>query len=148
VAASIALLVIGGALGRTLLPVTDRSPDDVGRLAALAATVSDLLADPGHRQERLASTSAPDGGTVIVSGDGRRLAVVSNAIATPPPDTSYDCYLERDGQRTLVGWMHFAEGVAYWAGPIRAEGTIGRAGDRFLVIQRRPGATPELSATF
>ena len=148
IAASIVLLVLGGALGRSLFPVTDPASEEVGQLAALAATMSDLLADPDHQAVRLASASAYDGGLVLLSGDGRRLAVVSNALATPPSGTEYDCYVERGGVRTVIGRMHFAEGVAYWAGSVKGDAQFGRPGDRFVVVQRTPGATPELSATF
>jgi hypothetical protein len=146
VAAAIALLVLGGMLGRSLFPAGSAG-EDTRRLASLAGAMTDLLADPAHRALRLSDASSRDGGLLLVSGDGRRVAVASNAIEDPT-GRLYDCYVERDGEWTMIGPMHVAEGLAYWAGPVQALEGLGRQGDRFLVLERRPDATPELSATF
>ncbi|MBA2253765.1 MAG: hypothetical protein H0W07_01445 [Chloroflexi bacterium] len=147
VAASIVLLVLGGVLGRALFPVADPAVQESRRLTSLASAMSDLLADPAHRAVRLRDATSMDAGLLLVSGDGRRLAVTSNAI-DDPGTRLYDCYVERGGERILIGPMHLGDGLAYWAGPVQAPAELGRPGDRFIVLERGPDATPELSATF
>jgi len=63
----------------------------------------------------------------------QELAVLSSTLE-PPAAGGYDCYLERDGQRTLIGPMHFDRETAFWAGPVGGPVDAGRSGDRFLIL--------------
>lgn len=147
-AAVIVLLIAGAALGRLVVPGGEAAQDEVTQLVAAASKMDAVLGQPDHRQARLATRSATDGGSVLVSADRHWLVVVSSALASPPQDHWYGCYLERDGQRYQLGWMQFAERLAYWAGPVEGPPDLGRPGDRFVVMVEPSGDTPELSATF
>lgn len=147
VAAAVLLLVGGAVVGRISGPSTGTAVDEVHQLAALSSSMDRLLADPGYRQLRLRTGGDTDGGTVLVSGDRKELLVVTTALRAPTDDRRYWCFLERDGTRTRLGWMHFADALAYWVGPVQGPADLGRTGDRFVVVLERSD-TPELRGSF
>jgi hypothetical protein len=47
-----------------------------------------------------------------------------------------------------MGYMDFAQGLAFWAGPIRGLEDPGRPGDRFIVVDANRADRAVLTGTF
>ena len=104
----------------------DQARGEAQQLAGVAGTLDALLAEPGHRVASLASTATGHAvGSVVWGPASSRLAVVTGALAAPPPGTTYRCWVERDGVRHVIGQMEFGEGLAYWAGWVDPASGIG-----------------------
>ena len=123
----------------------DQARGEAQQLAGVAGTLDALLAEPGHRVASLASTSTGRAvGSVVWGPASSRLAVVTGALAAPPPGSTYRCWVERDGVRHVIGQMEFGEGLAYWAGWVDPASGIG-PGSRIgvsLVKDTGGGAPP------
>lgn len=103
------------------------------RLENAAAMLGELLSEPDTQQVQLLDTANTPAGLVVHSVARQQLAVLSSTLE-PPAAGRYECYLERDGQRTLIGPMHFDGQTAFWAGPVGGPADAGRSGDRFLIL--------------
>ena len=104
----------------------DQARGEAQQLAGVAGTLDALLAEPGHRVASLASTATGSPvGSVVWGPVSSRLAVVTGALAAPPPGSAYRCWVERDGVRHVIGQMEFGEGLAYWAGWVDPASGIG-----------------------
>lgn len=145
--AAVVVLAAGALLGRSLVEQRDAAKDQVVALSQVTAMADRLLAVPGHVQATLRGPAGQPAGTVLFDPSSAQLLVFSTALRPDAPNDSYDCYMERDGQKVRIGWMEMAGGTAYWVGTLPA-GMVPQAGDRFLVLTDRPGATPALSGTF
>ena len=132
-AAAVVVLLGGGGLVVDLARQRDRATQqrDLARgeaqqLAGVAGTLDALLAEPGHRVAPLASTATGHAaGSVVWGPTSSRLAVVTGALAAPPPGSVYRCWVERDGVRHVIGQMEFGQGLAYWAGWVDPASGIG-----------------------
>lgn len=141
------IAAIAFGLGAVLALMLSSNTTQPSRLAAVVTQMNERLAEPGVKQAILRDRDGSGAGLVVLSPAAQRLAVMSTALELRA-DGNYQCYLERDGQRTLIGPMHFEEQVAFWAGPITAPPDAGRAGDRFLVLYGEADAEPELQTEF
>ncbi|HEX5465720.1 MAG TPA: anti-sigma factor [Candidatus Limnocylindrales bacterium] len=147
-AATVAVIVLVGGLllGRGLMQQRDAASAQLAALTHVTTAADRLLATPDHRQMTLHDPSGAAGGTVLFDPDSGELLVFSAGLGTEAGGEPYDCFVEHGGQRTRIGWMEAAGGVAYWVGGLPA-GTTLASGDRFLVETDDPGATPALSGT-
>jgi hypothetical protein len=108
-----------------------------------------VLAD----DHRIVDLEAGDGASVgSISWSRHDWVVLTTALAQPPADQRYKCFLEGADRSVMVGQMDFAGGTAYWAGSLDAWATWEVGPDtRFVVTleaadaQARTG-TPVLSA--
>jgi hypothetical protein len=145
-AAVVALFLAGARLGGPwgLAPL-DQAP--AVNLADALVFAANVLDDPGHVVAALRTPAGATGGAVALVPDSGELVAISGALTPPADGQRYVCYLERDGQRTEVGWMWFTGAAAYWTGAIAEPGDAGRPGDRFIVqLDGAPG--PALVGTF
>ena len=145
-AAVVALFLAGARLGGPwgLTPL-DHGP--AVKLAEALVFAANVLEDPDHVVAALRTPAGAPGGAVALVPDSGELVALSGALTPPPEGQRYLCYLERDGQRTEVGWMWFAGAAAYWTGAIAEPGDAGRPGDRFIV-QLDGSPAPALTGTF
>jgi anti-sigma factor RsiW len=112
-------VVAGGALldqGARL----DAARAEAAALQAMTATLDRVLADPDHRVVELRGADGIPVGSI--SWSSRDLVVLTTALAAPPVDREYRCWVEENGKRSGVGRMWFAGGTAYWTGTLSAWG--------------------------
>ena len=148
-AAAVLLFVAGAALGRPLgLGGGGGEPTATSEVPRVLTITASILQGQGYNLAHLETPDGSQGGFVAVSPGSGDLVVVSKALVQPPTGVRYVCLLERDGQSTKVGYMHFDGDLAYWAGPVTDPVDLGLSGDRFLVQLDTPGSTPALSGTF
>ena len=149
-AAAVAIVLLGGGVlfGANLVRQRDAATAQVAALTKVAAWTDRLLAAPDRTELTLRDAQGRAAGTVVFSRSSGDLVVFSEALDPTSPRETYDCYITRNGQWTRIGWMNVAGSVSYWVGKVPAGSSIGQPGDRFVVLVDRPGATPELSATF
>jgi hypothetical protein len=148
VVAAVVVVAAGGVfLGRDLIAQRDAAASRAAALGAVTTATSRLLAAADHAQATLVDPQGQAAGSVLFDPATRELLVFATSLGAQATATIYDCYLERNGQRTRVGWMYAAGDFAYWDGTLPA-GTPLDTGDRFLVLDETPGATPALSGTF
>jgi hypothetical protein len=160
-AIAVVLFMAGAVLGGRLAPAAPTptqgtavaSPTvtrgDPGRVLAEAALI---LQSADHRLAALQTPEGDAGGVVVVSPGSDRLAVVSSVLQEPPDDARYVCLVDRDGERTQVGYMRWEPtadggGLAYWAGDATPD-DLGQAGDIFIVQLDIPDAQPALTGEF
>lgn len=128
---ALAVLAFGaGALVGLGWPAADEPAGP--QLAHTAAVMGDLLMMEDARQAQLETDNGAPAGLVIHSPSKQWLAVLSSALSEPSTGR-YECYLERAGESTYVGPMHFQDGTAFWAGPVTLA-DLGRPGDRFMIV--------------
>jgi hypothetical protein len=118
-AAVLALLLLAVA-AISLVGQRDNSEREVRELAAITAATDRVLREPSSERIVLHDQSGKAAGTVIYSRVSHELVVVSDALVRPGEGERYDCYVERSGERRSIGWMHFASGLAYWAGKVES----------------------------
>lgn len=142
-----ALLFMAGALlGGSLGLAPQAEDDDAG--ARIAAAVDRILARPDHVLLPLSDAGGAAAGSVLFDAHTDELVVVSRALPEPPQGKTYQCYLERNGERTRVGPMRVEYGTAWWAGAMPAPADAGEPGDRFLVVLGDETSPPVLSGSF
>jgi hypothetical protein len=142
-AAALAVLAfIGGAVSAAYFAPRDAD----SALAKAAMMMAELAREPAAHTMTLRDPSGAVGGTLMYEPQSNMLVVFSEALAEPATG-GYDCYVERDGQRTWIGPMLFEAETAFWAGPIRTD-VQPEAGDLFVVLADESDATPMLVATF
>ena len=105
---------------------------DGPRLEQAAAALGELTGVPDAQQIQLHDRANAPAGLVVHSAARQRLAVLTSSLEQPATGR-YGCYMERDGERTFIGPMHFDGDMAFWAGPVGDPSDAGLPGDRFLV---------------
>ena len=100
----------------------DRARQDTARLESVAATLDRVLRDPAHEVVALRSPDGTASGTI--SWSAHDVVVLTTALAPPPADRIYRCWIERDGTRSPVGQMWFSGGTAFWNGSLDGWATI------------------------
>lgn len=135
------LAFVAGALSAALL-----APPADDRLARAAAMMAELARDPAAETFTLRLPSGAPGGTAMFDAASGRLVVFSAAL--PAGDLDYDCFLERDNQRTWLGPMFYESRTHFWAGPVDEAPDLGRPGDRLIVLVDADDAAPALAAEF
>ena len=137
---------LGGPLGLTSAPTPPSNAPPVP--AAVAVAMDRVLQEPGHREITLVGPTGEPGGTLLIGASGGQIVVVSTALAAVPEGARYDCFLERDGARTPVGWMRWTDELAFWVGAMEEPPDAGRVGDRFVIVLDTGSGTPALSGQF
>src|SRR3989337_69242 len=114
---------------RRLLPL-------VAAMAAVVVLVA-VLAGPAFVRIDLAGPGGS--GSVLIGSSSGRLVAFSSTLPALPAGLRYECFIERGGVRTWIGWMHWSADLAYWSGPVSGIALPWRPGDRFLVTEGRDG---------
>lgn len=120
----VAVLAIVTVAGGALLDQStrlDTARAEAAALQAVTATLDRVLADPKHRVVELRGADGVAAGSI--SWSGRDLVVLTTALAAPPADREYRCWVEENGKRSGVGQMWFAGATGYWTGTLDAWGT-------------------------
>lgn len=145
-AAAVVVFVAGALLGGPL-GVTEQPRQDTAALTRVLGITANILQGPGHL---VASLEAPDGtpgGAVVISPGTGQLAVITQALPVPAGTARYECFVVRGGVAVSVGYMHFTDDTAWWAGPIKEPVDAGLQGDTFTVVLEGT-TTPALTGTF
>lgn len=129
VAAALVVAIGTGGLAWVRTSELDRSRAEVAELAAVAATMDRILADPVHWITPLATVDGAPGGTLAWSNT--EIVVISGVLPAPEPGQTYRCWVERDGQRTPIGSMEFTRGTGYWVGSMTGWDGLLTRGARF-----------------
>ncbi len=109
-------LVIGvGGLAAEQARQADVARRQVSELTALSSSIDRVLHGE-HDAIALVGLDGAPAGTVAWSP--AEIVVMTTALTPPGAGTEYRCWVERDGQRTPIGVMRFADGLAYWAGSL------------------------------
>jgi len=114
-----AVVVVGLVIGLGGVAVDQARQADVarrqvGELAELSSSVDRVL----HGEHAAISLVGVDGAPAgTVAWSPAEIVVMTTALTPPGAGAEYRCWVERDGRRTPIGVMRFAEGLAYWAGP-------------------------------
>jgi predicted anti-sigma-YlaC factor YlaD len=128
------IIVLAGTTVITVDQVARRSVAEAEAhgLSIAITAIDRVLAAPVHRVVALRSTSGEGAGSI--SWSSHDLVVLTTALAKPPGDQRYRCWLEEGDSNVPVGAMYFAGGTAYWVGSLDEWATfqIGPA-TRFVV---------------
>ena len=135
--AAVMVLVAGVAGGLALVGQRQEADRQVAELGALMAATQAILADPASVRVDLAGPGGS--GSVLIGSSSGRLVAFSSTLPALSAGGRYECYVERGGVRTWIGWMHWSAGLAYWSGPAPEVAFPWRPGDRFLVTEGRDG---------
>lgn len=144
-AASLAVIV--GASWITLDQATLRAgaQREAAALSEVVATMDRVLAE----SHRIVEMRTQDGaGAGSISWSRHDWVVLTTALAPPPPDQRYKCFLVDADRSVMVGEMEFAGTTAYWAGSLNAWATweIGPA-TQFVVTLEPAGGEARTGAT-
>lgn len=135
-------LVIGlGALAADQVGRADIARHQVDQLVGLSKSVDRVLQDADHTAISLVGLDGQPAGTAAWSS--AEIVVMSTALTPPGVGAEYRCWIEHDGQRTPIGAMRFADGVAYWWGPLDRYDDLPFEGGRLgvsLEVTGQPGA--------
>ena len=114
----------------------------------MVAAALEVLSLRGHTTAALTTSTGEPGGFVAMSPGSGDLVVLSDALEPPLGGAEYECYLQRDDERSFIGNMHQAsDELWFWAGGVAEPPDAGLPGDEFLVILQ--GSTePTLSGEF
>lgn len=115
-AAVVAIVAVTGGLLLDKSRQLDRATADAAALAAVTVTLDRVILDPAHRAVELRTADGVAGGSVVWSSHD--LVVLTTSLSTPPANAVYRCWIERDGKRSPVGRMFFADGTGYWTGSL------------------------------
>lgn len=140
-----AVVVIGLVVGLGAVVVDQVGRADVARhqvdqLVGLSKSVDRVLRDADHTAISLVGLDGEPAGTAAWSS--AEIVVMSTALTPPGAGAEYRCWLERDGQRTPIGAMRFADGVAYWWGPLDRYDDLPLTGGRLGVSLEMSGQPP------
>ncbi len=117
--ALVAVLAVAVVSGATLIDQAtrlDQARNETAALQAVTATVDRILRDPSHWVVDLRGVDGQVEGSL--SWSNHDIVVLTTALEPPPADRVYRCWIERDGARSKVGEMVFAEGTAFWSGSL------------------------------
>jgi hypothetical protein len=144
--AAAALLVAVGAIAAGWLRTAQLDQLEAQRteLAGAVATMDRVLAAEPFWTVALRTADGTPGGTLAWSS--AEVVVITSGLPPPGPGQAYRCWLERDGNRTPMGWMAFAGSTGYWAGRLSEYDRTLQEGGRFGVslVLAGGGATPVL----
>lgn len=143
-AAVLAVVAVAGGLLVDQSGRLDRATADTAALARVTATLDRVILDPAHRAVTLRAADGSAGGSVVWSN--RDLVVLTTDLAPPPADAVYRCWVERDGRRSPIGRMYFADGTGYWTGSLDAWATTSFAAGSTFGISLEPVAGPSGSS--
>jgi len=135
--AAVVVLVAGLAGGLALVGQRQEADRQVAELGDLMAATQAILADPAFVRIDLAGPGGS--GSVLIGSSSGRLVAFSSTLPALPAGLRYECFIERGGVRTWIGWMHWSGDLAYWSGPVSGIALPWRPGDRFLVTEGRDG---------
>ena len=141
-----AVLVIGLVVGLGAVVADQVARADVARhqveqLVGLSKSVDRVLRDADHTAISLVGLDGESAGTAAWSS--AEIVVMSTALTPPGAGAEYRCWVERDGKRTPIGAMRFADGVAYWWGPLDRYADLPFEGGRLgvsLELTGQPGS--------
>jgi Anti-sigma-K factor rskA len=138
-----AVIVVGLCVGLGAIAADQMQRGDVARqqvraLVGLSTSLDRILRDDEHTTVALVGLDGASGGTAAWSSS--EIVIMTTALTPPGPDAEYRCWVERGGQRTAIGAMRFADGVAYWWGSLgRYDGTPLDGGGRLGVSLEQTG---------
>ena len=138
-----AVIVIGLCVGLGAIAADQMNRADVARqqvraLVGLSTSLDRVLRDSEHTAVALIGLDGAPAGTAAWSSS--EIIIMTTALTPAGPDAEYRCWVERGGQRTPIGAMRFADGVAYWWGSLdRYEGTPLDGGGRLGVSLEQTG---------
>ena len=120
---------------------------DARALATTIAAIDRVLAAPDHRVVPLLNPAGVASGSI--SWSSQDLVVLTTALAPPPADQEYLCWLQEPTGGAVIGKMYFAGRTAYWIGSLDEWATFRIGSDtRFVVtlspIERRRPSGPEV----
>ena len=115
-AAVIAILVVGSGILALQVDRLGRAEREAAALSNVATAMERVLRDPDYRVADLRSADGAIGGSV--SWSRHDLVVLAPALREPADGGVYWCWIERHGERSTVGRMWFAGGIAYWTGSL------------------------------
>jgi hypothetical protein len=119
--ATVAAALVVGVLGGTLL-AGGGSPagnaDPATALAAVTRETAALLGAGDAREVALRDQAGAAAGTLILSPSAGRIVVTAAGLPAPPKDGEYRCWVEVDGNRSVLGSMWRAGDVAWWSGDV------------------------------
>ena len=119
--AVLAVAVVAGGMLVNQSRKLDQATADAAALAEVTATLDRVILDPSHRAIELRAADGSAGGSVVWSS--RDLVVLTTSLSAPASDVVYRCWIERDGRRSPIGRMFFANGTGYWTGSLDAWAT-------------------------
>ena len=135
-------LVVGlGAVVADQVGRADVARHQVDQLVGLSKSVDRVLRDADHTAISLVGLDGEPAGTAAWSS--AEIVVMSTALTPPGTGAEYRCWVERDGHRTPIGAMRFADGVAYWWGPLDRYDDLPFDGGRLgvsLEVTGQPGS--------
>jgi len=136
--AVLAVVLASGGLLANQSRQLDRARADAVALGAVTSTLDRVLVDPAHRAVTLTTADGSAGGSLIWSSHD--IVILTTALAEPPAETVYRCWIERDGKRSPVGRMFFADGTGYWTGSLDAWATTSFTAGSTFGISLEPAA--------
>jgi Anti-sigma-K factor rskA, C-terminal len=136
-AAAMVALVAAGLFAFDQVNHRVDAESDARALASALAAVDRVLAAPEHRVAQLRDSAGLASGSISWSGSD--LVVLTTALAEPPADRQYLCWLMEPEGGAVIGRMYFAGRTAYWIGSLDEWATFRIGPDtRFLVtLQER-----------
>lgn len=141
--AALLIGIIGVGLGVMWGQALRPAAPNAERLVAAVEMMARLAGQDATHEMVLRDHSGQEAGMALMSDETHQMAIFTAALNEPTED-EYWCFLERDGERMMLGPMHFAEGVSFWAGPM-AEDAEMQPGDQ-LVVAADEDAPAMLSA--
>jgi len=131
--ASIAAALIVAVIGTSLVLGGARRDDETADLTRLAAWSIDVAHAPdAHAVSLVSPAGGRTAGLLAFAPSTGELVVSVHDLAPAPAGKEYRCWMEVAGQRTIVGRMFFAGGIAYWVGAVGGLAEI-PSGTRFGV---------------
>jgi hypothetical protein len=114
----LALLASAVAVGADLAGQRDAARADVTRVGAAAAAVEAVLRDANHQVVQLERPSdGSSGGSIMWSPASGNVVILATAL-DEPAGTTYRCWVEHGGTRTVLGSMWSTDGLVYWSGAL------------------------------
>jgi hypothetical protein len=112
-AAVVAAVLAGGLAIQSRLDLQHARTDNAA-LASVQASMSRILAQPGHTEVPLRAADGSTGG--VLAWSDTEFAVLTSDLATPGEDQTYRCWIELGGTRTVLGDLAFSGATASWSG--------------------------------
>jgi hypothetical protein len=125
-----------------------RAQSDTAALASIESSVGRILAEPDHSEVKLRAADGSTGG--ILAWSHAEFVVLTSDLAAPAAGQSYRCWVELNGNRTVMGELSFAGSMAAWAAPMGDWQWYFTPGAMFgvsLFPASGPAAAPVLVAT-
>jgi hypothetical protein len=111
-AVAVALLAGGTAIQSRLDLQHARSAN--AALESVQASMSRILAQPGHTEVPLRAADGSTGG--VLAWSDAEFAVLTSDLAAPGEGQTYRCWIELGGTRTVMGDLAFSGSTASWSG--------------------------------